>query len=151
MQCVLNTAQALEAFFYLAIKKKLLFDPRINQVIGNSEFNELSKKLYENIENNTCPDLYKIFKRLYYETINLDTKEKIIDVIKNIKKLGKDFDETITHVWKLRCRVGRKEAYRPTKEEAEKCIAFARKAIMKFAIDFKISTPIQFWPQGSLK
>lgn len=161
MSCVLNVAQAHEVFFYTAIKKKLLYDPLEKKILRIDEVNDLSEKLHKVIERATLPKLKDIFIAHYYGQINLDTKEQIESAINNLKKkktrksLPRSFDEKdtcmkkrlneqIKKVWDLRCKVIHKEAYRPTKDEAEGCVKQARETLMRLNMDYKIQTPISF-------
>ncbi len=147
MSCVLNAAQALEAFFHLAIKKKLLYDPFEKKILAKEEFNKLSEDLYERLEKTTLPGLKGMFMELYCKQINLSTKEEVSIAIRRLKKRKKTMSDlfgSVENIWKLRCNVGHKEAYRPTKDEADVCLKQAREILMRLKKDYKIRTPVSF-------
>lgn len=142
MHTVTMLCTACEAFFYHAIKVKLVYEPFKDKIITDiDDMNMLFKQLDKNIKSHTFEKLRIIFTYLFFKNVRLDNIEAITKTIKKLKK--PDFNKELKNIYKdenikndpkkkqllkslrkldvnsLRNAVVHKLAYRPNSEQAE--------------------------------
>ena len=163
MYCILNVCQAYEAFFTVAIQKKLLWDPRAQGVFSHDCKNELeiinklSRILYESMEKFTFKPLANIFFDLCLNPQTFTSKqavEKYIQCLECAAKKNPKDDEIKSYpnrkvsevllrlkeidINELRNRVVHKEGYRPSREEVEKSFKEAQEIIFDLSVETEV-------------
>lgn len=157
MQCVLNSAQAIESFLSLIFAIEILYRPfHKNQNHDLEEFNRISALLYNKVKKNTFSGMCN---HLFYFLIqppclqSMNDSERYISQMQNrpnkpqkqllnnitdckVKEIANNlYDSKLNE---LRNQVVHKRAYRPSKEEAEMFLKEAEDHIYKFSDYFKI-------------
>lgn len=151
MYCILNLCQAYEVFFSQFLRVELVFKPLWNDQGDRNELNSVADQLRSKTEKLTFSGLRKVFLRRVVDQVpppaNLTESRSVINELSKEKNLLIPGDHEInkladqrlvpilmrlkaSEIHEMRNRVIHKEAYRPSKVEAETVLIETKSILM---------------------
>ncbi len=171
MNCILNICQAYEVFFSQFLRVELVFKPLWNDQGDRNELNSVAQLLWRRTETMTFSPLRTIFLRRVVGQIpppaSLTESSSVIEGLSSLKNLpipdDSDIDKLgdlrlipilkmlkVSKIHKTRNRVIHKDAYRPTKDEAEAALAEAKSILMPLTHLLDIQENINWYRQNAV-
>lgn len=151
--CVMTLCQALESFFYHAIKVRLILEPfqRNASVVDLNDINKLFMLLSDMVDNFTYGRMKLVFLDLYFFEREFSSLDEIRSYIKSLRKIDSKKDGIVSlikssnkakdkhfkllqnlAVHSLRNAVVHKYAYRPSVDEVTDALEKTRAVISHF-------------------
>ena len=158
-QCILNVNTAYETFFSLFLRVELAYRPfAAESPLRIEKLNDLLVKLQAKTEKYTFHSMRALFLRHIVDQTSIGDLCKAEDIIDDslgqpkcpsnseIEALGKDRGELVepllklnrTEIHRLRNQVAHREAYRPTREEAEQSLEEAQSILLPLTINLDL-------------
>ena len=164
MNCILTVTQAYEVFFSLFLRVELLYKPFAQiEDLTTEDFNTLSGKLEKKVKSYAFHAMRNLFIQQLIDSKKPRNLKEIKDAIGKLEgKLSKPNTSSIeaikdkqlavkvkallaVSVGNLRNRVVHKQAYRPSKEEAENAIKEARSLLFPLSTQLNLYDDINWY------
>lgn len=174
MSCILNLTQAYEVFFSLYFRVELLYKPFAAGCSRNlAEMNLISEKLYNKIKDHAFARMRSLFLQHVLTRRppkDLKQAEAVIAALPDCPGDPKDADienlcdaklvpllkaiKATNNIHTLRNRIVHKQAYRPTRAEAETALQETRSILFPLTKHFRLCDDINWYlrkPRGQRK
>jgi len=171
MQCVLAVAQSYEVFFNHFLHVQLLWRPFAREDTHDvDELNEMSEALYDAVQPFTFEPMRSIFLDLVAHNVVFSALseskawiEALPDSPRKIRKPAKALVESVkdgalrdrllalydARIASLRNRVVHKDAFRPTREQAEQALLEAREVLHPLTNKLRLSGDAEWYINGA--